>query len=163
MTKKALTRQAEEKVWMNTQRQGVFGCFEVTIGWFGKEIVDYITYDTNGEVKCYEIKVTKADFLSKAHKTFVGHFNYFVMPESLYDQLIAEKNSDLLFYLNSYGIGVFTFGNAGWQNVRKAKRKRVTHAKVGEVLESMLRSTNREVKKFYKEKPYWGSLEVQND
>src|SRR5690606_41305998 len=66
---------------------GVFGCFEVTIGWWGKERVDYITYDTKGIWRCYEIKVSKSDFYSKAKKTFVGHFNYYVMPDDLYEQV----------------------------------------------------------------------------
>ncbi|MCH4169383.1 MAG: hypothetical protein LKF42_09020 [Streptococcaceae bacterium] len=150
-----LTKEAERIVWNNTQKQGVFGCFEVTIGWFGNEIVDFITYDTSSEIKCYEIKVSKSDFLSQANKTFIGHFNYFVMPDELYRQLIAENNTVLLFQLNSYGTGVYTFGEKGWQNVKKAKRRRVNYTTIAVVLESMLRSTSREVKKYYKIKPYW--------
>jgi len=46
--KTELTIQLERDIWSATVKQGVFGCFEVTIGWFGKERVDYITYDTNG-------------------------------------------------------------------------------------------------------------------
>lgn len=156
--KTELTRRAERAVWYNTQKMGTFGCFEVTIGWMGKEIVDYITYDTNGEVKCYEIKVSKTDFLSKANQTFIGHFNYYVMPEELYNQLIKENIPGLLFQINSYGTGVYTFGKTGWRNVRKAKRRKVNHSIVATVLESMLRSTSREVQKFYREKPYWGEL-----
>ena len=158
MTKTELTRRAERAVWYNTQKMGTFGCFEVTIGWFGKEIVDYITYDTNAEIRCYEIKVSKQDFLSKAKQTFIGHFNYYVMPEELYNQLIKENTPGLLFQINSYGTGVYTFGKTGWQNVRKAKRRKVNHSVVATVLESMLRSTSREVQKFYREKPYWGEL-----
>lgn len=37
-----LTRQAEKCLWHETNRMGVFGCFEVTIGWSGNERVDYI-------------------------------------------------------------------------------------------------------------------------
>ena len=87
MSKTEKTLELEKAIWNATNKQGVFGCFEVTIGWFGKERVDYITYDTNGIWRCYEIKVSKADFYSKAHNTFCGHFNYYVMPRELYEEV----------------------------------------------------------------------------
>lgn len=155
--KTQLTKQAERAVWNNTSKQGTFGCFEVTIGWFGKEIVDYMTYDTKSEVRCYEIKTSKSDFLSKANKTFIGNFNYFVMPCDLYSQLLKEDCLTLLRYINSYGVGVYTFGKGGWICQKKAKRKSITHAKTSEVIESMLRSTHREVEKFYKLSGVYGS------
>jgi hypothetical protein len=79
--------QLERAIWGKTRKQGVFGCFEVTIGWFGNERVDYLTYDTKGIWRCYEIKVSKSDFYSKAHNTFIGHYNYYVMPLELYEQV----------------------------------------------------------------------------
>jgi hypothetical protein len=69
---------------------GQFGCDEVTIGPAGHERVDYITWSFDGTWRCYEIKVSKADFRSKARKTFVGHLNYYVMPATLYDAVKAE-------------------------------------------------------------------------
>lgn len=69
---------------------GQFGCDEVTIGPFGRERVDFLTLDFKGIWRCYEIKVSKADFHSKSRKTFVGHLNYYVMPEALYDAVKAE-------------------------------------------------------------------------
>ncbi|WP_438727711.1 hypothetical protein [Enterococcus sp. AZ128] len=36
------------------------------------------------EWRCYELKVTKADFYSKAKLSFIGHYNYFVLTEELY-------------------------------------------------------------------------------
>lgn len=157
MAKTELTRLAERLIYGHTNKMGTFGCFEVTLGWFGKEIVDFITYDTNAEIRCYEIKVSKADFNSNAKKTFVGHFNYFIMPEWLYKELMDEPQSGLKMWVNSYGVGVFTFkeNSRSLYCAKKAKRRNVTHAKSSEVLESMLRSTNREMKKFYKVKPYW--------
>lgn len=88
LAKSELTKELEKEIWLATAKQGVFGCFEVTIGWFGAERVDYITYDTNGIWRCYEIKVSKADFHSQAHNTFVGHYNYYVFPSrELYEQV----------------------------------------------------------------------------
>lgn len=84
------TKRLEMEIWNATNKQGVFGCFEVTIGWFGKERVDYMTYDTKGTFRCYEIKVTKADFHSPCHNSFVGHLNYYVLPVELYEAVQDE-------------------------------------------------------------------------
>ncbi|YAR63260.1 hypothetical protein ACUIAK_09600 [Bacillus cytotoxicus] len=49
MAKTEITVEMERQIYSATTcNQGVFGCFEVTIGWFGKERVDYLTYDTRG-------------------------------------------------------------------------------------------------------------------
>lgn len=48
LAKSELTKQLEQQIWSATICQGTFGCLEVTIGWFGKERVDYLTYDTKG-------------------------------------------------------------------------------------------------------------------
>lgn len=115
----------------------MFGCFEVTIGWFGYERVDYITYDTKGIWRCYEIKVSKSDFYSKAKKTFVGHFNYFVMPKDLYE----EVKHDIPAH-----IGVYTEHN---YCLKKAKRKELGEDE--QVLKnSLIRSLAREADKVFK-------------
>ncbi len=104
MAKTELTLELEKKLYSNTSKQGVFGCFEVTIGWFGKERVDYITYDTKGIWRCYEIKVSKSDFNSKANKTFVGHFNYYVMPNELYEEVKDKIPKHIGVHNGSYCI-----------------------------------------------------------
>jgi len=100
IAKTELTIKLEREIWRATVRQGVFGCFEVTIGWFGSERVDYITYDTKGIWRCFEIKVSKSDFHSKAKNTFIGHFNYYVMPQELYEQVKDEIPSHIGVYIN---------------------------------------------------------------
>lgn len=84
------TLSLEKAIRRATRKNGVFGCFEVTIGFFGKERVDYMTYDTKGIFRCYEIKVSKADFHSGAAKSFVGHYNYYVLTRELYNQVREE-------------------------------------------------------------------------
>lgn len=163
MTKSNLTKDCEAALWRENTRMGIFGCFEVSIGWEGREIVDFITYKSNNEFRCYEIKVSKADFHSKAKLSFVGDFNYFVMPVALYDELKretkkeAEKNpfykgdNDKAFDLRmkGSGIGVYTVDPSGiLKCVVNAKRKNVSHGMKSTLLESMVRSLNREVKKF---------------
>src|SRR5690554_588329 len=89
----------ERVIWSATNKMGTFGCFEVTIGFFGKERVDYMTYDTKGIWRCFEIKVSLSDFRSKAHNTFVGHFNYYVMPKELYEKVKNEIPSHVGVYV----------------------------------------------------------------
>ncbi|RBT47165.1 hypothetical protein, partial [Enterococcus hirae] len=86
-----LTRQAEKCLWHETNRMGVFGCFEVTIGWSGTERVDYITYSTDNTIRCYEIKVSMADLKSKANQTFIGDYNYLVITQDLWEKMQQDE------------------------------------------------------------------------
>lgn len=126
----------EQAIYEATKKQGVFGCFEVTIGWYGKERVDYMTYDTNGLWRCYEIKVSKSDFHSKAYHTFCGHYNYYVMTSALYEQVHNEIPSH---------IGVYVGGGL----MKRAKKQELS---VDEQIlkNSMIRSLSREVDKSIK-------------
>lgn len=134
MSKLPETIALEQAIYHTTNKQGTFGCFEVTIGWFGSERVDYITYDTKGIWRCYEIKVTKSDFYSKAKKTFVGHFNYFVMPTELFEQV----KDDIPDYVGVYANGTYS--------AKKAKRRELGADE--EVLKnSLIRSLSRDVEK----------------
>lgn len=127
------TLELERLIWRATNSQGTFGCFEVTIGWFGSERVDYMTYNTKGEFRCYEIKVTKSDFHSKAANTFLGHYNYYVMPPELYKEVKDEIPAH---------IGVYT----GETCIKKARRQElVVDARV--LKDSLIRSLCREVQK----------------
>lgn len=130
------TKQIELGIFNATCKQGVFGCFEVTIGWFGKERVDYMTYDTKGIFRCYEIKITKADFHSPCHNSFVGNFNYYVLPIKLYEQV---KNEIPNF------VGVYVLDNKSVYSVKNAKRKAVESPDV--LKDSIIRSLSREVTK----------------
>jgi hypothetical protein len=130
------TIQLERQIFSATNKQGIFGCFEVTIGWFGDERVDYITYDTKGIWRCYEVKVSKSDFYSKAKKTFCGHFNYFVMPKELYEEVKEDIPKHVGVYIGNYCI-------------KKAKKQELSVDE--QVLkDSMIRSLSREFTKQYK-------------
>lgn len=126
----------ESAIWKATRKQGLFGCFECTIGWFGKERVDYITYDTKGIWRCYEIKVSKSDFHSKAKKTFVGHYNYFVLTNELYEEVKDEIPNH---------IGIYVGGDL----VKRSKKQELA---VDEQIlkDSMIRSLYRESEKILK-------------
>ena len=97
MAKTEETLRLERSIFKATKKMGVFGCFEVTIGFFGKERVDYMTYDTKGIFRCYEIKTSLSDFHSKAKKTFCGHYNYYVLTKELYEKVWWEFDWDIMF------------------------------------------------------------------
>ncbi|NLW90016.1 MAG: hypothetical protein GXY34_00220 [Syntrophomonadaceae bacterium] len=133
MAKTELTLQLEREIWKATHKQGVFGCFEVTIGWFGNERVDFMTYDTKGIWRCFEIKVSKADFHSKAHNTFIGHYNYYVMTRELYEQVKDEIPNHIGVYVNG-------------SSIKNAKKQELAIEE--QVLkDSMIRSLCRELQK----------------
>ena len=136
MGKTDITKKLELDIWKATQKQGLFGCFEVTIGWFGKERVDYITYDTKDVWRCYEIKISKSDFHSKSHNTFMGNFNYYVMTRELFEAVKSEIPNH---------VGVYIEGDC----IKKAKRQTL---KVDEQIlkNSMIRSLYREYQKILK-------------
>lgn len=135
MAKSEETLKLEREIWNATRKMGIFGCFEVTIGWFGKERVDYMTYDTNHIFRCYEIKVSKADFHSNNHNTFVGHYNYYVMPLKLYDAVASEIPDHVGVYCDS-------------GCVKRAKRRDCVDTNI--LKDSLLRCLYREAEKVIK-------------
>ncbi|WP_407350999.1 hypothetical protein VNN41_06480 [Lactococcus garvieae] len=135
------------------QKMGKYPCFEVTFGNraagpLGTERVDFVTYENSGNVfRCYEIKVTKADFMSNAKKSFIGDFNYFVMPRELYNKLTKEDNALLKKYL-IYGVGIIVPSPHGnkLEYIRKPTRKTVALYDKVHMMESMMKSMSRYVK-----------------
>lgn len=138
--KTELTKKLQDKLFKYTDKQGQFGCFEVTIGWFGKERVDYLTYDTSGNWKCFEIKVSENDFKSKCNNTFIGNYNYYVMPYELYDKVKNEIPEEIGVLIPEYN---------GLESIKKAKKQDLKVDK--EILfESMIRSMQRDNARYYK-------------
>jgi len=131
MAKTELTKQLEKELYNLIRKVGTFACFEVTIGFNGKERVDLLTYNTKGIWRCYEIKVSKQDFYSKSAHTFVGHYNYFVMP----DQLFKEVKKDIPKY-----VGVYVLTDKNYlQSVKKASKQKLKVSK-NILQDSMIRS-----------------------
>jgi hypothetical protein len=137
MAETQLTKNLKKSIWFATKKMGVFGCFEVTIGFNGKERVDYMTLDTKGTWRCYEIKISKSDFHSKSKNTFIGHYNYYVMPKELYDEVKNEIPNH---------IGVF-IGNEHYGFCTKNAKKQMLGESEDVLKISMIRSMNRDVEK----------------
>lgn len=137
MNKNELTHTLENQLWKHTKKRGTFGCFEVTIGWYGKERVDYLTYDTKGVFRCFEVKVSKSDFYSSNKLSFLGNYNYYVMPQELYNQ-VKEDIEDF--------VGVYISKGSKLVSVKRAKRQQLKVEK--DILkDSMIRSLYRESEK----------------
>ena len=135
MAKTEETKRIERALWKFTNKIGTFGAFEVTIGWYGNERVDYMTYDTKGIFRCYEIKVSKSDFYSKNHNSFVGHYNYYVMPEELLPKVEIPD-----------GIGVFVVDEYNCLISRKKATKRAVE-KPEELKNYLIRCLARDAQK----------------
>lgn len=137
MGKTDLTKELERQLWNHTKKRGTFGCFEITIGWYGKERVDYMTYDTKGIWRCYEIKTSKSDFYSGAINSFIGHYNYYLMPRKLYKEVMED--------IPSY-VGVYIPEAKKLSSIKNAKKQELKVDK--EILkDSMIRSLYRESEK----------------
>ena len=135
MSKTETTQYLERKIREATSKLGVFKCFEVTIGLGGKERVDYMTVDTKGIWRCYEIKCSLADFRSKAAKSFYGHYNYYVLTQELYEKVKDEIPKHIGIYV-------------GGMVKRNAKRQELIIDE--DILKvSMIRSLAREADKYY--------------
>lgn len=134
------TKKIEELLFKRLGSNEI-GCGEVTIGWWGKEIVDFITctVDKNRYINCFEIKVSKADFHSKASLTFIGNFNYFVMPEELCKEVEMEIPAGIGIYIKTQD----DFGRDELRCVRRALYRDLKADKIV-ILSSMLRSMQRE-------------------
>lgn len=100
MAKTDLTLQLEKSIQEETfKNMGVFGCLEVTIGWYGKGRVDFMTMDSKEIFRCYELKVSKSDFHSEHGHNFVGNYNYYVIPIELYDEIKDEVPREIGVYI----------------------------------------------------------------
>lgn len=144
-----ITEKLETDIRKTTTKNGVFGCAEVTIGFGGNERVDYMTCDTKGVFRCYEIKSSKSDFYSEAKKSFVGHYNYYVLTKDLYEQVKDDVPNEIGVYI-------------GQSCIKKGKKCNLVVSP--DVLkDSMIRSLYRDSEKLYKtnDEQYLGRLKKE--
>lgn len=137
IAKRQETLEIEEALTKDTRLKRIYGCEEVTIGFYnnghGNEIVDFMTMDSKGIIKCYEIKVTLQDLKSDAKKSWYGHFNYLVVSNELYKQV----KGDFSQYIPDY-VGVIK-GNS-LSSDRRCKRREISQDQAEMLKESLVRS-----------------------
>jgi hypothetical protein len=90
-----------------------------------------------GDFYCYEVKSSAEDFHSENGHNFIGDFNYYVMPEDVFDTVK---------HLIPYYIGVYVPTSKGLV-LEKAARRKDRDKSVSEMLLMMWRSSRREVVK----------------
>lgn len=129
--KSKLTKEIERAIQKETNN--CFGCLEVTIGWSGTKRVDFMLMDSKEIFRCFEIKISKSDFYSKHGHNFVGHFNYYVMPVELFEE-VKEKIPK--------HIGVYTWNGTYLALVKRAKKQNVEDINI--LKNSLIRSLYRE-------------------
>lgn len=91
--KTKLTKNLESTLYQYCLEQDAYVVEEVSMP-EKKGIVDTLSYRQlpNGEIewRCFELKITKNDFHSKAKLSFIGNYNYFVLTQKLFEEVREE-------------------------------------------------------------------------
>lgn len=144
MAKRKDTLDLENALIKQTREKRLYGCEEITIGFYnqglGNEIVDFMVMDSKGIIRCYEIKVTLQDLKSDAKKSWYGHYNYLVVGTELYKQV-----QDWDLYIPKH-IGIIV-GNS-LESVRKCQRRDIPPEREIMLKESLVRSMYWKVSKY---------------
>ena len=129
------------------QKIGTYGAFEVSFGshYFKekiKERCDYVEFD-GLNFTCFEIKVSKADYLSNSVLSRFGQRNYIVAPKDLANWIKAvgiKKKS-----LGS--IGIISYENHEFKVIRRCSKLNHTVGDNVEVLEGFAKAASRDLSK----------------
>jgi hypothetical protein len=151
MAKSELTKKIELATLRYVYKMSNFSCNEVGIvnkvkkpskynqdylvDKYDTEIVDVMTYDQNKDIfRCYEIKISKSDFKSKNKVSFVGNYNYYVIPVELFKEIKDNipKNIGVLVYR----------GYSSLDCIISPKKQELQYPK-DKLLISMVKSLNR--------------------
>lgn len=105
-----------------------------------KPVNNSISGIEKGDFYCYEVKSSIEDFYSKNGHNFIGDYNYYVMPEEVYESVKNEI---------PYNVGVFVPGSdAKWEPLKSAKKakRKDRDRPVSEMLLMMFRSFARDAR-----------------
>lgn len=148
--KTKLTLEMEEALYYYCREQGDVVVEEVTMP-DDQGIVDTLSCrflaDGSLEWRCYELKVTKADFCSPAKLSFVGHYNYFVLPFTLFEKVKDDipANVGVMLY-RSFEQADSELAPGSLTIVKKAQRKEL-EVDSGALTQRFIASQAREVGK----------------
>lgn len=95
----------------------------------------------NGKFYCYEIKSSVEDFHSPNGHNFIGDYNYYVMPEEVFEKVKDEIHSNVGVFVPYCG-EYYTWLRSV-KNAKKQQKRFTTY----EMLLMMFRSANRETMK----------------
>lgn len=94
-----------------------------------------------GDFYCYEVKSSVEDFHSKNGHNMIGDYNYYVMPQEVFERI----GNEILGY-----VGVYTYSGGELHSAKKARRIN-RERPVSEMLLMMFRSAARDRKKTEKQ------------
>lgn len=143
------TKEIEHIAYKHFSKIGWYGCFEVAIpraiiDKYHRERLDFLTYETNGIWRAYEIKRNKQDFYSGHAWSWIGNYNYFIMPKELYN----EVKNDI-----PDGVGVWCVYESGkrrWMECEKKPKKRELLCSPNDMMFSLMQGLSREYRKYRK-------------
>ena len=143
MTTKDIENIAYNYLW----KKGWYGVFEVAvpravINKYHRERVDLLTYETTGVYRAYEIKRNKSDFYSGCAWSWIGNYNYFIMPYELY----YEVKDDIP---DGIGVWVVRECNKSMECIKKPKRRELLCSST-DMMFAMMQAMSREYKKYRK-------------
>ena len=152
MAKTQLTLDIEEALYFYGLEQSEIIVEEVPMP-DDRGIVDTLTCRTKPdgtyEWRCYELKVSKPDFKSTAKISFIGHYNYYVMPKPLYDAVkneIPNYVGAMVYLPFDYERECDTLTKGSLSIIKKASRQDLL-VEEGQLMNSFLHSLFREVRK----------------
>lgn len=141
------TLEIEEQLRKICRKKRLYGCEEVTVGFYnsghGNEICDFMTMDSKGIVKCYEIKVTLTDLRSHAKKSWYGHYNYLVISPDLYKK-IDDWEDEI-----PADVGIIVHCTSEMESVRRAKKRELSAKDEIMIKESLIRSMYYKMDRYY--------------
>jgi hypothetical protein len=112
---------------------------------YNNERVDLLSYETKGYWRFYELKLTKSDFHSTSKVTFLGHYNYYVMPIDLYNEVADEIPEHVGVYC------VYTRGNYHYiGGCKKRAKKQELQIEHDLLMFSFMQALSRENQKYRK-------------
>ena len=143
MTTKEIENIAYNYLW----KKGWYGVFEVAIpraivNKYHRERLDFLTYETTGIYRAYEIKRNKSDFYSGCAWSWIGNYNYFIMPYELY----YEVKDDIP---DGIGVWVVREYSKNMECIKKPKRRELLCSST-DMMFSMMQAMSREYKKYRK-------------
>ena len=109
---------------------------------YHRDRLDLCEYDSDGIFKGYEIKRNLQDFHSGASWSWICNYNYFIMPNDLYNKVKDEIPSDI-------GVWVVYENSKIMTCVKKPRRRELLCPKE-DMMVMILQGLSREYKKYRK-------------
>ena len=152
MSKTKLTVDIEEALYFYGIEQGEVIIEEVSMpdDWGRVDTLSCRTKpDGTHEWRCYEVKVSKGDFKSTAKVSFVGNYNYYVLPMEIYEKFadqIPPHIGVMLYMPYEESVASDRLEKGTLAIVKKAKKQKLG-VDEGQLLNAFIHSLFREVKK----------------